>query len=205
MALDFENFLTEHPTCAQFYEQLENESRKLAMDAAVVPSVHGADFHAIADEIIGYVRHRYTEYAARYVARSRALEGMQAYFDKNPSVENLNGHATAVNRDDYNLALLLSIVLTNHRFEILKRLREFLSDAPLTGRLAALGTGTGYEMKLAATALPGWLLESYDMIRRRNRKLSYCWDILGSRTRSTLGENSRLMPWILPVGTAMTS
>jgi hypothetical protein len=163
VALDFENFLTEHPTCAQFYEQLENESRKLAMDAAVVPSVHGADFHAVADEIIGYVRHRYTEYAARYVARSRALEGMQAYFDKNPSVENLKGHGTAVNRDDYNLALLLSIVLTNHRFEILKRLREFLSDAPLTGRLAALGTGTGYEMKLAATALPGWLLESYDI------------------------------------------
>lgn len=161
---DFDAFLTAHPDYRACYDALASESRKLAMAAAVVYHLHAADLERVTPEILGYVTARYGSGAAqRYVERCRRLEQLQARFDAAPSIESLGGNAAAIARDDYNLALLLSIVFTNHRFEIMQRLSAFLTAFAPSGRLAGIGTGTGYEVLLSARTLPGWALESYDI------------------------------------------
>lgn len=160
----FEDFIAARPAYAELYRKLEAESRKLAMAAAVVPTVHGPDLARIADPILKYVQHRYGEKAdAMYASRCRRLEELQMRFDRDPRTETLGCPEDPVSRDSYNLALLLSIVLTNHRFEIMQSLERFLSELGGQGTLAGLGTGTGYEIKLAAGLLPEWVIESYDI------------------------------------------
>src|SRR5208283_4042125 len=88
---------------------------------------------------------------------------MQRRFDRDPRAENLGDPGVAVDRDQYHIALLLSIVFTNHRFEILQRLDRFFVSLPSIGRLAALGSGTGYEIQRAAALLAEWEIESYDI------------------------------------------
>src|SRR5262245_30047694 len=96
--------------------------------------------------------------------RAEALAALHERFDREPSVATLSGPAEPVPRDRYNISLLLSIVLTNHRFEIMQQLETFLAScAEPAGRMASVGTGTGYELRLmAGTIPPGWTIESYD-------------------------------------------
>ena len=101
---------------------------------------------------------------AEYIRRAEALAALQERFDREPSVATLSGPAEPVPRDRYNISLLLSIVFTNHRFEIMQQLDAFLADCTEpAGRIASVGTGTGYELRLTARTLPpGWTIESYD-------------------------------------------
>lgn len=146
-------------------DRLEQAERRLAMAAAVVDALH-ADAAAIAAELFGYLHHRYPrrDPLSMYVERARALAALQERFDADPRVETLGSPDTPVSRDLYNVALLLSIPLTNHRFEIMQQLGAFLSGltAP-AGRIASIGTGTGYELRLMARLAAGWTIESYDI------------------------------------------
>jgi SAM-dependent methyltransferase len=100
-----------------------------------------------------------------YVVRVAGLEELQNRFDVNSRVEFLGDPSAVVPRDRYNISLLLSIVLTNHRFEIMRELDGFLRRlGPDTRRIASIGTGTGFELRLIASALPLRLrIESYDI------------------------------------------
>lgn len=160
----FEGFIAAKPAYAELYHQLEAQSRKLAMAAAVVHTVHGPDLARVAEPILQYVQHRYgKEAAVSYALRCRRLAELQSRFDQDPCLETLGSANDHISRDTYNVALLLSIVMTNHRFEIMQNLESFLSDLAGRGTLAGLGTGTGYEIKLASELLPEWIIESYDI------------------------------------------
>jgi hypothetical protein len=161
----FEEFLEAWPPYAEVFHQLEAEDRKLAFSASAVHAVHGDDMARVAMPLIGYARERFGPgLAARYAERCRQLEELQKQFDLRPCLETLGAPDQAVDRDTYHLALLLSIVFTNHRFEILQQLEQFLRGLGSQGKLAGLGIGTGYEIKLAAEILPpAWEIEGYDI------------------------------------------
>lgn len=146
-------------------DRLEALDRRLAMAAAVVEVLHPAA-GAIATALLGYAAHRFPDrdVLATYVERARALAVMQDRFDADPRPETLGSPGASIDRDAYNLALLLSIPFTNHRFEIMQQLDAFLADCRAShGRIASIGTGTGYELERMNTLPDGWTIESYDI------------------------------------------
>lgn len=146
-------------------ERLEAGDRRLAMAAAVVELMHphAAD---VARELLAYAEHRYPgrDVLAIYMDRARFLAELQERFDAEPRRETLGAPGTVIDRDAYKVALLLSIPFTNHRFEIMQQLEAFLGafTAP-HGRVASIGTGTGYELRTMASLPGGWRIESYDI------------------------------------------
>ena len=146
-------------------ERLERGDRRLAMAAAVVQIMH-PDAADVARALLSYAEHRYPgrDVVAIYMDRAGALAAMQERFDADPRVETLGAPGTTIDRDAYKLALLLSIPFTNHRFEIMRHLDAFLRalTAP-SGRIASIGTGTGYELQKMASLPEGWQIESYDI------------------------------------------
>jgi hypothetical protein len=117
-------------------------------------------------DIFSFLRHKYGEVPLdRYLRRVRRLRELQKEFEKTHAypascyadVRPIDGH-------DYNVALLLSFVLTNHRFEIISALQEFLREpTSAPPDLLSIGFGTGYELKLASDILPSWRYHAYDI------------------------------------------
>jgi len=160
------------PVEASLYEaaldRLEAIDRRLALAASVVPLLHpGAP--AVGEEILRYATWRFAgrDVLEAYARRAEALAELQQRFDADPRPQTLGAPDRPVERDLYNLSLLLSIAFTNHRFEIMQQLDAFLLGcAAETGRIASIGTGTGYELRRMALRLsPGWTIESYDIER----------------------------------------
>jgi hypothetical protein len=185
MPHSFQQFLKTHPKYKAVYQALLHSNassgagRLLALSAQLVYRIHGQALGPVADDILTFVEHYYpTDYVDRYIARIEYLTALQRRFDQDPSPETLGDPDAHVDPDDYSLALLLSIVLTNHRFEIMAQLSAFLrslGQRSPQGRLAAIGVGTGYELLLAARYLPHeWEIEAYetnDAIRNRAKQL----------------------------------
>lgn len=101
----------------------------------------------------------------RYVRRQRELRDQQSRFEQS-NVYSASSCAAVVpaDGDDYRVALLLSFVFTNHRFEILDALETFLRDTTdgEPRELLSLGFGTGYELKMVHEILPEWQYLAYD-------------------------------------------
>lgn len=150
----------------QALERLEAGDRRLALAAGVVDLLY-PEAAAAAGDIFGFLAARYPELdpVQEYIARAKTLAALQERFDGNPSVSALSGPADAPPRERYNIALLLSVVFTSHRFEIMSQLDAFLDDSRAgQGRIASVGTGTGYEVRMMASRLAaGWSIESYDI------------------------------------------
>ncbi len=145
--------------------RLETLHPALALAACVVETLHPAAA-GIANPLIDYAVHRFPDrdVLADYVRRARGLATLQARFDADPRAETLGDPGAVVDRDLYNIALLLSIPLTNHRFEIMAQLDAFVAGCPgPNGRIASIGTGTGFELARIARLPPGWTIESYDI------------------------------------------
>jgi SAM-dependent methyltransferase len=162
----FDEFLLAHPRYAKAVEDLSRIHLRLALASTVVYHVHGEALGAVADTIVGYVAERYGPGAlTAYAARAEWLAGLQEKFESDPTPRTLGDPSATVDRDDYNIALLLSIVFTNHRFEVMAQLVRFLEAlaANKSGRFASIGTGTGYELYLTGKILPHWAVESYDI------------------------------------------
>lgn len=160
----FEAFLEAHPLYRAAFESLSANSRILETSSQLVYELHGDALGPVANDILSFVTHAYAaDYIDRYIARLNRLAELQRRFDRNPSVSTL-GDSGAVKSEAYSLALLLSIVLTNHRFEIMDALSSFLEsmNGGSAGVAAFIGAGTGYELKLAAQLLPDWTIEAYD-------------------------------------------
>lgn len=169
---DFEEFLRNHPDYNAAYQSIEEQSRALALAAAGVYENHGEELGPIAEEILNYVKSHYPDdYIQQYVARVEQLQEMDLRFTRNPSAETLGDPGLAVDRNVYDLGLLLSILFTNHRFEIVQQLKRFLEHLPAKqGRIASIGAGPGYEIKLISDALPDWKIESYDTSQEAHRR-----------------------------------
>jgi SAM-dependent methyltransferase len=172
MANDFPRFCDAHPLYKAAYEGLLRDrspdriGRVLASSAQLVYRTQGEAMGPVADEILSFVSHRYPGYLDRYVNRIRSLAALQRRFDQRPSAATLCDANAIVDRDDYSLSLLLSIVLTNHRFEIMAQVASFLrsmAERITRGRIVSVGVGTGYELLHAARILPEWEIEAYDV------------------------------------------
>ena len=130
----------------------------------------------------------------RYLARLAKLRVLQEEFDKVTHRHRAHCYADvpAIDRDEYNVALLLSFILTHHRFEILESLESFLSaptEAPQ--KLLCVGFGTGYELKVAQTSSIAWEYEAYDSAPESR---AYASQLLAFFGLSTAGLRSELFP-----------
>jgi SAM-dependent methyltransferase len=135
----------------------------LSLDA--VRKMKGDRVCALADEILSFLCRRGVEDPfRRYADRVKTLQTLQQSFEKTGRYPaSCYAEVQPVDLEEYNLALLLSFVVTNHRFEILEWLADFLAwpvDGPQ--RLLSVGFGTGYELKLARGQCPAWELEAFD-------------------------------------------
>lgn len=159
----FENFLEDHSLYSSAYNSLLAASRLLATSAQLVYELHPKALGPVVDDILPFVCHAYPAgFIEAYISRVNRLAELQERFDASPGLATL-GDSSAVRPEDYSLALLLSIVFTNHRFEIMQTLAKFLRELSAdTGSIASIGCGTGYELKLAAELLPRWKIEGYD-------------------------------------------
>jgi hypothetical protein len=150
----------------QALDRLEELDRRLALAAGVVDMLH-PDAADVANPVLAYAAHRFPgrDVVEAYVTRARALAQLQDRFDADPRPGTLGDPGSPIDRDVYNLSLLLSIVFTNHRFEIMQHLKEFLAGCSEdSGRIASIGTGTGYELERMVSLLPSaWEIESYDI------------------------------------------
>lgn len=167
----FDDFLRENKQYSEIYEVLFANSRLLATSAQLVYELHNERLQPVASDILSFVTKEYgSRCIERYLSRVRQLAALQGQFDAHPCVETL-GSGEIVDNHDYCLTLLLSIVLTNHRFEIMDALTNFVrSQGPSDrkGRIASIGAGTGYELKLIAEAVSesDWDIEAYDTDER---------------------------------------
>jgi SAM-dependent methyltransferase len=185
----FQRFLDAHPRYRALYSGLARDTspgrtgRLLATAAQLVHRIQGDALGPVADEILAFVDNSYAPgYVDRYIARVAGLAALQRAFDQKPSAETLGNPAARVSPDDYSLSLLLSIILTNHRFEIMNRLSDFADDlarASRSGRLASVGSGTGYELLLAARKLRGWELEAYEIDDGMRNRAKQLWSFFG--------------------------
>jgi SAM-dependent methyltransferase len=177
----FAAFLRVHPSLSAFAAALETRDRVLSLSLRAVFEMQGERLGPVAGALLGFAQAFYpADFVERYVARVQALGRMQRRFDQNPCVETLGDPAAAVERTDYDLALLLSIVTAHHRFEILQALERFYARAPRSGgRLACIGIGTGYELVLAARALRQWRIEGYDTDTRAHATTRALFDHFG--------------------------
>ncbi|WP_309895722.1 class I SAM-dependent methyltransferase [Archangium sp.] len=163
MAGNFEQFVSAHPVYEKCYRHLNASHRLLGMSARSVFQRYGEALGPVAHELLGFVEaHFPSDYLDRYLRRVAYLNQLQEKFDAAPSSGTLGDPTAAVDRLDYDVALLLSVPFTNHRFELFEAFKAFLGSLAPKGRLAAVGVGTGYELLLAARAIPGWLVEGYD-------------------------------------------
>jgi SAM-dependent methyltransferase len=148
----------------------------LAISAQLVYETQGEALGPVVDEILSFVEQAYgPEYIAKYISRVNDLATLQEKFDANPSPATLGDQSAVVDPDAYALSLLLSIVFTNHRFELIRELLLFLKRAEernRRGTLLSIGFGAGYELKMACQLLTDWQIEAYDtdpqmMVRAR--------------------------------------
>src|SRR5215813_11900072 len=165
MESSFETFLLENKHYCDAYRLLSENSRLLATSARLVYELHKEQLGPVANSILSFVHSSYgPDYIDRYILRLSQLSELQKRFDASPGLDTL-GSPHPVDNDSYCLTLLLSIVLTNHRFEIMDALLQFLRSLPPTngsGRVASIGAGTGYELKLIGEAVANWDIEAYD-------------------------------------------
>ena len=178
---DFENFVKQHPVYESAIQKLFESSMLLALSAQVVYEIQGEALGPVADEILTFVEQVYgSDYMSKYILRVNELGRLQEKFDANPSSATLGDRSTVVDPDDYALSLLLSIVFTNHRFELFREFSLFLKELEernRSGTLLSIGSGTGYELKMACEVLTDWHIEAFDtdpqMIVRARQLLDF--------------------------------
>lgn len=120
---------------------------------------------SVAEEILGFINHHYRgDPMADYIKRVKSLRCQQKEFERTGLYPaNSYAQVKAINDEEYKLALLISFVVTHHRFEILQELKSFFRE-PFNGpeRLLSIGYGTGYELKLARDAMPDVAIDAFD-------------------------------------------
>jgi len=188
--LSFAEFRREHPLYDAALDRLDAANRLLAISAQLVYELYPAELGPVVNNILSFLQQTCSyDYIGSYIARVDKITRLQERFDANPSASTL-GDGTVVPTSDYCLSLLLSLIFTNHRFEILRMLERFLRDLSQrpTGRIASIGCGTGYELKLASDLLPGWDIEGYDIDATMRAEAQKCLQFFRVPPRVRFGE-----------------
>jgi len=161
----FDLFMQDHRLYRSAFQQLADSSRVLVTSAQMVFELYPSELGPVADDILSFATQAYpSDFVQMYLSRVDRLAELQQIFDAHPSLETL-GNGRRVDPASYGVALLLSIVFTNHRFEIMRNVRSFLqqlSSSQTPGSMVSIGCGTGYELKLAGELLSGWRIAAYD-------------------------------------------
>src|SRR5262249_22542235 len=124
----FEEFIQANPLYAAAYERLDAANRVLATSAQLVYELHPAELGPVVNDILPFVQQTFSHgYVDAYISRVNEMAKLQEKFDANPSASNLSD-GSVVLVEAYSLSLLLSIIFTNHRFEIMQMLEKFLRE-----------------------------------------------------------------------------
>lgn len=131
--------------------------------------------------------------ARRYSERCAVLAQLQKRFDERGVYEASSlAQVPPLDGEDYRRALLLSIVTTLHRFEVMQRLDEFLRLPNAAPReLLSIGFGSGYEIYRARMLCPGHKVTAFDTDRDA---LAYARDFLTHVGVSADGLRSAAFP-----------
>ncbi len=148
-----------------------------------------------ANDIFEFLNHKGVADAFEaYAKRSEVLRTLQVEFEKTGRYRAARcAEVAAIDREQYNLALLLSFICTSHRFDILENLVRFLRmpcSAP-TQEVLSIGYGTGYELKLVFQEMPGWRLLAFDNSPDSHQ---YASDLLGFFGYPTSGLRQEFFP-----------
>lgn len=160
----FDEFMEAHPAYARAYRLLAASDSVLALSARTTHALIQEDLNESAELLPAFLeRCAPGDYVGRYVRRVRALAAIQSQFNRSPSAEALRGSSGPIDRLDYDISLLLSIIFTSHRAEIMRSLKEFCLRLPQSpGALAITGVGVGYEYVLARRHAPRYEIVGYD-------------------------------------------
>jgi SAM-dependent methyltransferase len=188
---NIEDFFKQHTLYESATKKLFESNMLLAISAQLVYENHREALGPVADEILSFVEQAYgPEYISKYISRVNDLVTLQEKFDANPSPATLGDQSAVVDPDAYALSLLLSIVFTNHRFELIKELLLFLKGAEernRSGTLLSIGFGAGYELKMASQLLTDWRIEAYDTDPQMMVKTRQLLDFFGISKHISLG------------------
>jgi SAM-dependent methyltransferase len=148
-----------------------------------------------ANDIFDFLNHKGVADAFEvYVKRSEVLRTLQVEFEKTGRYRAARcAEVAAIDREQYNLALLLSFICTSHRFEILETLVRFLRmpcSAP-GQEVLSIGYGTGYELKLVFQEMPDWKLLAFDNSAESHQ---YASELLGFFGYPTNGLREEFFP-----------
>jgi len=127
--------------------------------------MHADVIKPYAQDVFRFLNHRrIRDPLEQYAQRLEWLRILQNEFDKTGKCRAaISREVPHVDDEQYELALLLSFISTNHRFEILQRLVKFLRmSCSAPNEVLSVGYGTGYELKLVFDELPGWKLWAFD-------------------------------------------
>ena len=180
---EFNQFLTKCPQCERLYKSLSVNDDLLAKSFETVFKMHSKRLGRYAVDLLSFLEQSeyQTDYIERFTRRVKYLNFLQESFDTNPIRDKLYDPSAQVDRGDYNVALLLSIIVSNHRMEIMQSLAEFIAFIKRPqGCIASIGMGTGYELKLIHDTLPGWTIEGYDNDKKAHedaRKLLHYFNV----------------------------
>ena len=164
------------------YESLQEYYNKY--DRIIAAAMHAThimsqgEVEEVAKNILPFIDHRYIgDPLQKYSTRIQSLMQMQQEFEVTGKYAAISyKDIPFVDRELYNLSLLLSFILTNHRFEILTQLRTFIKR-PINGPpiVLSIGAGTGYEITLINTLQPDYTIEAFEI---EKEALEYANDLL---------------------------
>jgi SAM-dependent methyltransferase len=160
----FETFLAKYGIYRHAFSRLVSLDATVGLGARTVVEVHGDSLGAVAEPILRCAEQHFgPDFLEKYVERAAGLRLLQERYQAAPSELTIGDPSVQVSRESYDVALLLSLIYSNHRFEMLKALKAFLRDLlEDTGTIAAVGIGTGYELFVLEQFLPRWTIEGYE-------------------------------------------
>jgi SAM-dependent methyltransferase len=139
--------------------------KPLYLSLVCLNQMKGGKVEQHATDIIRYIEHRGIEFPLeKYLERVNQLSVLQQDFEKNRRFA-IKSYEEIQPIDDelYKLSLLLSFIITNHRFEILETLVDFVKEPPTEHvNVLIIGYGTGYEIKLCADHLKASNIWAFD-------------------------------------------
>lgn len=152
-------------TYEKFGEYLNRTDRASFYGLTALKRMRGDVVVPYANEIFDFLNYRgVADGFSLYVKRCEGLRSLQIEFERDGRYRAAHSaDVVPIDREQYNLALLLSFISTSHRFDILDNLLKFFR-MPCSAPKEALsvGYGTGYELKLLLQEMPGFNLFAFD-------------------------------------------
>ncbi len=171
----------------------QKQERLLALSMVCLQKMKGRKFEPYAQDILRFIEYRHEHPLDGYIQRQRQIDTLQTLFEKQGTYPASSySEVIPIDREQYNLALLLSSVVTLHRFEILEHLVSFLHETSIPQlRLLSVGVGTGYELKLVYDHLPQAEVWAFD---NSSETIQYAKALLDFYQYSTLGLKEETFP-----------